>query len=216
MLSREAQDAELLSGRLDAARLTKIPETLVPAGDVDEWFLCGPFEMVVDLREALLEQGVDKQHDPRRAVPRRAGAARPRTPSPAERRARAPRSRSPSTAAARRSGSPATTSSVLDAALRVRADAPFACKGGVCGTCRAKVLEGEVEMDTNYALEPDEVERGLRADLPVPPDHRPRRPRLRRLRTRRILTLETAWRYLSADVLSVGDARLSDMSSDPP
>ena len=43
---------------------------------------------------------------------------------------------------------------------QVRADAPFACKGGVCGTCRAKVLEGKVEMDTNCALEPDEVERG--------------------------------------------------------
>jgi ring-1,2-phenylacetyl-CoA epoxidase subunit PaaE len=49
---------------------------------------------------------------------------------------------------------------VLEAALAVRPDAPFACKGGVCGTCRAKVVEGSVEMDTNWALEPDEVERG--------------------------------------------------------
>jgi ring-1,2-phenylacetyl-CoA epoxidase subunit PaaE len=49
---------------------------------------------------------------------------------------------------------------VLDAALLVRSDAPFACKGGVCGTCRAKVLEGSVEMDTNWALEPEELERG--------------------------------------------------------
>jgi ring-1,2-phenylacetyl-CoA epoxidase subunit PaaE len=49
---------------------------------------------------------------------------------------------------------------VLEAALQVRADAPFACKGGVCGTCRAKVVEGTVEMDTNWALEPDEVEKG--------------------------------------------------------
>ena len=49
---------------------------------------------------------------------------------------------------------------VLEAALQVRADAPFACKGGVCGTCRAKVVEGTVEMDTNWALEPDEVDRG--------------------------------------------------------
>ena len=49
---------------------------------------------------------------------------------------------------------------MLDATLGVRADAPFACKGGVCGTCRAKVVEGNVEMDPNYALEPDEVERG--------------------------------------------------------
>ena len=62
VLSREAQDAELLSGRLDAARLTKITESLVPADSVDEWFLCGPYEMVIDLRDALVEVGVDKTH----------------------------------------------------------------------------------------------------------------------------------------------------------
>ena len=50
--------------------------------------------------------------------------------------------------------------SVLEAALSVRADAPYACRGGVCGTCRAKLLEGTVRMDTNWALEPDEVEKG--------------------------------------------------------
>ncbi len=49
---------------------------------------------------------------------------------------------------------------VLDATLAVRSDAPFACKGGVCGTCRAKLLDGTVRMDTNWALEPDEVEAG--------------------------------------------------------
>ena len=49
---------------------------------------------------------------------------------------------------------------VLEAALRVRPDLPFACKGGVCGTCRARLVEGTVVMDANYALEPDEIERG--------------------------------------------------------
>ena len=49
---------------------------------------------------------------------------------------------------------------IIEAALTVRSDAPYACKGGVCGTCRAKLVEGTVRMDTNYALEPDEVERG--------------------------------------------------------
>ena len=49
---------------------------------------------------------------------------------------------------------------ILNAALRVRADVPFACAGGVCGTCRAKVIEGDVEMDENFALEKDEVEAG--------------------------------------------------------
>lgn len=49
---------------------------------------------------------------------------------------------------------------ILDTALRNNADLPFACKGGVCCTCRAKVLEGEVDMEVNYALEPEEVEEG--------------------------------------------------------
>ena len=52
------------------------------------------------------------------------------------------------------------TEPVLDAAQRTRSDLPFACKGGVCGTCRAKLVEGTVQMDANYALEPEEVERG--------------------------------------------------------
>jgi ring-1,2-phenylacetyl-CoA epoxidase subunit PaaE len=158
VLSREAQDAELLSGRLDAARLTKINETLVPIETVDDWFLCGPFEMVVDLREALLEQGVDAHHVHSELFHVES------TPSV--------RHEAPATEG---KGSEVTINldgrrsvftlsgddvSVLEAALRVRADAPFACRGGVCGTCRAKVVEGEVVMDTNYALEPEEIEAG--------------------------------------------------------
>ena len=61
---------------------------------------------------------------------------------------------------------------LLDAVLRIRADAPYACKGGVCGTCRARLVAGEVAMDRNYALEPDEMDAGLRAGLPVPSGHR--------------------------------------------
>jgi ring-1,2-phenylacetyl-CoA epoxidase subunit PaaE len=158
VLSREAQDAELLSGRLDAGRLTKINETLVPIETVDDWFLCGPFEMVVDLREALLEQGVDAHHVHSELFHVES------TPSV--------RHEAPATEG---KGSEVTINldgrrsvftlsgddvSVLEAALRVRADAPFACRGGVCGTCRAKVVEGEVVMDTNYALEPEEIEAG--------------------------------------------------------
>ncbi|MBL7791100.1 MAG: 2Fe-2S iron-sulfur cluster binding domain-containing protein [Saprospiraceae bacterium] len=50
---------------------------------------------------------------------------------------------------------------ILEAALKAGADLPFACKGGVCGTCRAKLIEGQVDMDRNYALEPDELEAGF-------------------------------------------------------
>ncbi|HSS67234.1 MAG TPA: 1,2-phenylacetyl-CoA epoxidase subunit PaaE [Nocardioidaceae bacterium] len=158
VLSREAQDAELLSGRLDAARLTKISETLVPVETVDEWFLCGPYDMVVDLREGLTVLGVDRAHVHTELFHVES------TPPPR-----------PPSAADEGEGSDVTITldgrsssfrlkgadvPVLDAVLRVRSDAPFACKGGVCGTCRAKVLEGEVVMDTNYALEPDEVAAG--------------------------------------------------------
>jgi len=158
VLSREVQDAELLSGRLDAARLTKISDTLVPAETVDEWFLCGPYDMVVDLRAALSALGVEPMHVHTELFHVES------TPPPR-----------PPSAADEGEGSDVTITldgrsstfklkgadvPVLDAVLRVRSDAPFACKGGVCGTCRAKVLEGEVVMDTNYALEPDEVAAG--------------------------------------------------------
>jgi ring-1,2-phenylacetyl-CoA epoxidase subunit PaaE len=158
VLSREAQDAELLSGRLDAARLTKVSETLVPAETVDDWFLCGPYDMVVDLRGALSDLGADPAH-----VHTELFHVEP-----------APPSRPPSVAD-EGEGSEVTITldgrsstfrlkaadvPVLDAVLRVRSDAPFACKGGVCGTCRAKLIEGEVAMDANYALEPDELDAG--------------------------------------------------------
>jgi ring-1,2-phenylacetyl-CoA epoxidase subunit PaaE len=158
VLSREAQDAELLSGRLDKARLTKITETLVPAETVDDWFLCGPHEMVTDLRDALMEQGVDKAHVHSElfhveTAPRRRPAIR----------AEAGEGSDVIVTLDGRSSTFKLRSnevSVLEATLRVRSDAPFACKGGVCGTCRAKLVDGEVEMDSNYALEPDEVARG--------------------------------------------------------
>jgi ring-1,2-phenylacetyl-CoA epoxidase subunit PaaE len=158
VLSREAQDAEILSGRLDRARLTKITETLVPVETVDEWFLCGPYEMVIDLRDALVEAGVEKAHihselfHVEKAAPVRTTTAAERgTGSDVTINLDGRRS----TFRLRGDGVP-----VLEAALEVRADAPFACKGGVCGTCRAKLVEGEVAMDTNYALEPEEIAAG--------------------------------------------------------
>ena len=158
VLSREAQDAELLSGRLDAARLTKICETLVPAETVDEWFLCGPYDMVVDLRGALSALGVASGNVPTELF-HVESTPPPRPPSVAD---EGEGSEVTITLDGRSSSFRLKGSDipVLDAVLRVRSDAPFACKGGVCGTCRAKVLEGEVVMDTNYALEPDEVAAG--------------------------------------------------------
>jgi ring-1,2-phenylacetyl-CoA epoxidase subunit PaaE len=158
VLTREAQDAELLSGRLDAARLTKINETLVPVDSVDEWFLCGPFDMVHELRDALVEQGADPLHVHSELFHVETTPPVRRTTQADEGEGADVRIRLDGrTSAFRLKGNDV---SVLEAALRVRADAPFACKGGVCGTCRAKLVTGTVEMDSNYALEPEEIERG--------------------------------------------------------
>lgn len=166
VLSRETQEVELFSGRLDGERLRRILTALVPADLVDEWFLCGPQQMVVELRETLEGLGAaGRIHtelfhaDP---VPRAPVAALDGADG--------------ATGAGGAGGAAQVTIRldgrgtdldlrpddvpVLEAALRVRADLPFACKGGVCGTCRAKVLEGSVAMDANWALEPEEVERG--------------------------------------------------------
>ncbi len=158
VLSREPQDVELFSGRLDADRLRRFLDTLLPPAEVDEWFLCGPFAMVEGAREALHSAGVPSraihlelfhvEGQPPRGTVEAAGSDRPAV--------------SATVTLAGRSTSfdldPRDT--VLEGTLRVRPDAPFACKGGVCGTCRARLVAGEVEMERNYALEDDELAAG--------------------------------------------------------
>ena len=158
VLSRESQEVELFSGRLDAERLRGILDALAPADEVDEWFLCGPQQMVVELRAAIEELGAKPGRihselfhaDP---VPRapvvELGGAEGAAHVTIRLDGRA------SDLDLRPDDVP-----VLDAALRLRSDLPFACKGGVCGTCRAKLVEGSVTMDANWALEPDEIDRG--------------------------------------------------------
>jgi ring-1,2-phenylacetyl-CoA epoxidase subunit PaaE len=160
VLSREPGDAPLLSGRVDADRLGRLLDTLVPPDDVDEWFLCGPYGMVVDAQAVLAGRGV-----PAGAVHRELFFADDEPPPPA-------RAHLPTTAQAgaevtilldgrASSFTMAPGERVLDAALRVRGELPYACKGGVCSTCRARVVEGEVTMARNYALEDDEVAAGF-------------------------------------------------------
>ena len=159
VLSREASDVELLSGRLDGARLTRIVSALVPGATDADWFLCGPQQMLTDLRSAVSSLGVPgtRVHselfhaDP---VPRAPVAALAGGAEGAARVTIRLDGRS-SELDLRPDDVP-----VLEAALRVRSDLPFACKGGVCGTCRARLVSGTVAMDANYALEPDEIARG--------------------------------------------------------
>jgi ring-1,2-phenylacetyl-CoA epoxidase subunit PaaE len=161
VLSRERQEAELLSGRLDPPRLRRLLEVLLPADTVDEWFLCGPFEMVEGAREVLLEAGVGANHVHAELFHVEGEAPRASV-TPEEVRAAGT-----STVVATLDGRattvqvPRTGERVLDAMLAVRSDAPYACKGGVCGTCRAKVVSGEVSMARNYALDAEEMAAGF-------------------------------------------------------
>jgi ring-1,2-phenylacetyl-CoA epoxidase subunit PaaE len=159
VLSREHQEAELLNGRIDEAKLKVLLDTLVPPETVDEWFLCGPSEMIETARAALLERGVEPANvhrelfhvgpAPARAAPEeQAATGMAEVTVLLDGRA--------STFSLSSSGEP-----ILDAALAVRSDAPYACKNGMCGTCRAKVVTGSAAMDHNYALEDEELAAGF-------------------------------------------------------
>lgn len=164
VLSREQRAAPLLSGRIDEERLRRILDALVLPDTVDEWFLCGPFELVQLCRDTLADVGVAPEHV-RYELFTTGEGGRVEAPSgrPVQVREDEPVRRIEVTLDGQSSTieSPvAAHESVLNAALRVRPDAPFACAGGVCGTCRARLVEGSVTMTENYALEPDELDRG--------------------------------------------------------
>jgi ring-1,2-phenylacetyl-CoA epoxidase subunit PaaE len=157
VLSREPQ-ADLLSGRLDGDRLARIFQSrLVDPSGVDEWFLCGPYGLVLAAK-AVLGQ-LTPVHSELFHVD-------DEPPAPRERPATTPATMAAATTVTVRVDGRESTfemagdERVLDAALKVRPELPFACKGGVCSTCKAKVVEGQVEMARNYALEPDETAKG--------------------------------------------------------
>ena len=159
VLSREPRDVELFSGRLDADRLRALLTRVVPVGDMDHVWLCGPFGMLTDARVVLAELGVpaERVHVELFWVDE---------PPPELRHADRVVEGATSQVTVILDGRSTTSAMpqdkrLLDAAQEVRADLPFACKGGVCGTCRAKVCGGEVDMVRNYALEPEEIAAGF-------------------------------------------------------
>jgi ring-1,2-phenylacetyl-CoA epoxidase subunit PaaE len=163
ILTREPLESELLTGRIDRAKLTGLLDTLVPPEQVDEWFLCGPYAMVQEARSTLVDRGVDARHVHLELFHVEDEAPTARAAADEVAAEQGPMS----TVTAVLDGRTTTFSvpqggpRILDRLLRVRADAPYACKGGVCGTCRAKVCAGEVAMDRNYALEDSEVAAGF-------------------------------------------------------
>jgi ring-1,2-phenylacetyl-CoA epoxidase subunit PaaE len=160
VLSREPRDVELFTGRLDAERLAALLDTIVPTPEIDHWWLCGPFGLVTDAQQVLRERGVPPQRVHRELFYVDEPPPPPKRPDESE--VDGPTAEVTVVLDGKRTmlTLPADTP-ILDAAQRIRADLPFACKGGVCGTCRARVVDGEVTMRRNYALEPHELAAGF-------------------------------------------------------
>ncbi len=164
VLSRESMDVPLFNGRITAEKCQQLCDKLIDINTVDEAFICGPEEMILSVRQQLIDLGLDssKVHmelftSPDQPKPTHDKWVKEHTAEEGKM----------SKVSITLDGTtfdmdlPYNGDSILDAALKVGADLPFACKGGVCCTCRARVTEGEVEMEVNYALEPDEVENGF-------------------------------------------------------
>jgi ring-1,2-phenylacetyl-CoA epoxidase subunit PaaE len=159
VLSREPREAEVLSGRIDAERLSALIDNLVDVKSADHWWLCGPHGMVRDAQRVLDGLGVstDRVHqelfyaDDEPVRETRHEEAGPQ--GPVSQVTITLDGRSTTTALPRER-------TILDGAQRARSDLPFACKGGVCGTCRALVTDGKADMRRNFALETAEVDAG--------------------------------------------------------
>jgi ring-1,2-phenylacetyl-CoA epoxidase subunit PaaE len=153
VLTREPQESQLLSARPDGDTILKIRRTLLD--EVDGWFLCGPHALIGSVRDALVADGVDPG-----SIHTELFHAEALPPTVAVDTPAAGTDVTATLGGLQTSFTVRPGEHVLDALLRVRGDAPYACKGGVCGTCRAHLSEGSVSMDANWALEPDEVARG--------------------------------------------------------
>lgn len=154
-LSREEQQVGLDSGRLDRERLTQLLPALLPVSAVEGWFLCGPYGLVRASDAALRDLGVPRERM-HQEIFHVSDAPVPTTGSVA------PAHSTVTATLDGRSGKwpVRATESLLETVLRNRADAPYACKGGVCGTCRAFLVSGEVHMERNFALEAEEIDAG--------------------------------------------------------
>jgi ring-1,2-phenylacetyl-CoA epoxidase subunit PaaE len=160
VISGEEQDIPILHGRLDGDKVRVLLRSLVPAASVDHVFVCGPTAMSEEIEVTCRELGLaeDKIHV-ERFVSEFGGKPRPK--KIVEPGAPAKALASLIIDGKRREVPVADGEAILDAALRAGIDLPFACKGGMCSTCRAKLVEGNAEMEVNYSLEPWELQAGF-------------------------------------------------------
>ena len=163
VLSQEQQDVPVLTGRLDPARVRLLLQHIVPAAIVDHAFVCGPEGMSEGVAATLRELGVPEE---RIHVERFVSALSGRPAAPRVRPlaavAEAPHCVATVILDGKRTDVPvAEGEAVLDAALRAGLDLPYACKGGMCCTCRARLVEGAATMAVNYSLEKWEIDAGF-------------------------------------------------------
>lgn len=163
VLSREVMDVPLFNGRISAEKCKQFCEKLVDINTVDEAFICGPEDMILSVRQQLIDLGMDagQVHIELFTSPDQPKATHDKwVKEHKDDKGKMSRVSITLDGTTFEMDLAYNGESILDAALKMGADLPFACKGGVCCTCRAKVTEGQVDMEVNYALEPDEVERG--------------------------------------------------------
>ncbi len=160
VLSQEFHHNELFTGRISREKCEVFFDKMLDLNEVDAFFVCGPQAMNEDIRDLLLARGVPRQRIHVELFT--TGIAKTERPKAVQDAKTGIEAQIRVTLDGSSFEFPLYSNgdSILDAALRRGADLPFACKGGVCCTCRARLLEGEVEMDLNYALEPDELEAG--------------------------------------------------------
>ena len=159
VLSRESLGNDLFKGRIDRVKCQRFAKFFFNSAEVDAFFLCGPEEMVFEVKDTLAELGTNPKSIHFELFTTAGIKNKPAATTSAKEFFEA-------SITVIQDGAqfdfnlPSDGSTLLDAAMRAGADLPFSCKGGVCSTCKARIMEGKVEMTINYGLEPDEVEAG--------------------------------------------------------
>ncbi len=161
-LTKEHRDIPLLNGRFTSEKLQELTSKIIHIPSVDECFICGPEEMIFLIRDELTAAGLSKEKIHYELF------FTGQTDQDKKQAAKAIEHKFEGTEVTIIDGGKEfhfgmedDYDNILDGALAAGADLPFACKGGVCSTCKCKVIEGKVEMKINYALEEDEVAKGL-------------------------------------------------------
>ncbi len=160
VLSDEAASAELLSGLLDEAKIAELAARLVDIDHLDWAFICGPGPVMDGGKLALVAAGLAEERIKIESFGDRPFASAVATPSRSPIDAQAAEVEIILRGMHSKIPVPFSGAAILDMAQSAGIDVPFSCKGGVCCTCKAKLLEGEVEMDVVYGLEPDEIAAG--------------------------------------------------------